>query len=138
MKKLILALSIITISFLILEFWSQEFDEPNTRAYIVITDEFSFNADIYSDWITLYPDGVSVGPISDAKDAVNKAISLWQEDSTALGSGFDAIHKQPYYARYDAKHECWKINATIPDNVLGATPLALILNDGTVLAVWYQ
>lgn len=116
----------------VLEYMSQSSHYINGRAYLIREGTFVFDEREYSGWINLYPDGHSVGEITDAKDAVNKAIMLWNEEFV----GFSSMNCQPYHADYDENFGCWRILASLPENTFGAPPVALLLDDGTVLAVW--
>ena len=131
-KKVLLIILAIVILIGVLEYMSRSSHDINGRAYWIITGAFDFDEREYSGWINLYPDGHSVGEITDAKDAVNKAITLWNEEF----GGFSSMNSQPYYADYDENFGCWRILASLPENTFGAPPVALLLDDGTVLAVW--
>ena len=120
----------------VLEYMSQSSHDINGRAYLIRERTFVFDEREYSGWINLYPDDRSVGKIVDAKDAVNKAIMLWNELYELYGGEFSAVYHQPYYAYHDADYGCWRIEAYLPENTMGEIPTALILDDGTVLAVW--
>ena len=117
-----------------LEFASQMYGEHPRRAYRILSYDFSYDARKYSSWINQYPDGKNVGHIENAKDAVNKAIALWNEETDDFGS----VYRQPYHTYHDSEQGIWLIVACVPPDTFGAIPYALIKEDGTVLAVWFE
>lgn len=137
-KKVLLIILAIVILIGVLEYMSRSSHDINGRAYYIITDTFVFDPNEYSEWIDLPSDRRSVGEITDEKDAVNKAIILWSEICQLYDGGFNAMYHQPYYAYHDADYGCWLIMASVSQYALSSMPKTLLLDDGTVLSVWYD
>ena len=133
-KKWIFALIAVTLVLIGLEFSSQMYGEHPRRAYRILSYDFSYDARKYSSWINRYPDGKNVGHIENAKDAVNKAITLWNEEQ----DGFGSVYRQHYHTYYDSEQGVWRIVAFPPENAFGAIHYVLMKDDGTVLAVWFE
>ena len=86
--------------------------------------------------IETYSISKNVGEINDPNTAILKAKELWLEK-------YSEVNNQPYnlinkkiVVLYDQKNACWCIKGTLPSNIAGAVPYALIQKDGKVLAVW--
>lgn len=86
--------------------------------------------------IERFPFDRNVGLVPDAETAIARAKELWLEKYGVInGKPYDPTHGCPISVGYDAKHDCWAVNGTLPKNGMGAVPFAIIQSDGTVLAV---
>ena len=93
----------------------------------------SFTLSDYQDEITTFSYNKNIGIISDAKTAKSKALILWKERFVEVSP--KVIKK--IEVLYDEQVQCWLIRGTLPPRMIGGVPAALILHDGTVLAVWH-
>ncbi len=78
----------------------------------------------------------NVGPVLDAETAIARAKELWKEKYGVInGKPYDPTGGRPIMVGYDAEHDCWVVNGTLPKNAFGVVPFAIIQSDGTVLAM---
>ena len=87
--------------------------------------------------IETFPSDKNVGSIDDANTAIEKSKELWIEKySVVAGQPNNPINGKPIKVYFDEKNDCWYVHGTLPSNINGAVPSALIQKDGKVLAVW--
>ena len=78
----------------------------------------------------------NVGPVPDAETAIARAKELWQETYGVINEKpYDPTRGRPIMVGYDAEHDCWVVNGTLPKNAMGVVPFAIIQGDGIVLAM---
>ena len=90
--------------------------------------------------IEQFPSTQNVGRIDNAKDAKEKAVSLWQEtfDTAPDGSKKDPTENIiQILAYFDKENDCWYLRGRLPDNMVGWVPALLVKSNGEVLAVFY-
>jgi hypothetical protein len=78
-----------------------------------------------------FPSDKNVGAVDDAETAIKIAKELWIEE-------YSKIRDAPIKVFFDKKNDCWYVCGTLPKNMLGGVPHALIQKDGTVIAVWHD
>ena len=135
MKNKIIILIIILIIFggLIIFFSSKP--KPNVE----ITDVEEFDLTNYQWEIEQFSLDKKVGLINDIDTDIERAKELWIETFNLInGNPFNPINGLPNEVFFDKKSDCWYIHGTLPENVDGGVPHALIQRDGTVLAVWHD
>lgn len=106
--------------------------------YIIDVGEFELSRyqEIIDAYAEAYPDVKNVGnigKIASDRTVVNKAKKLWIAE---LGEDCDP-NGSPIRVSYDSENDCWLVRKTLPYDWLGYVPMALIQNDGKVLAVWW-
>ena len=94
---------------------------------------------VFQDDIPIYaPDNgyENVGPVEDSKTAIQKATELF---NTHLGEfGYSTDKYILNEVLYDKKELCWCVIGNFPrPNTEGLVPMAIIREDGEVIAVWY-
>ncbi len=84
-----------------------------------------------------YPSDKNVGPTNDAETAIQKAKELYIEKFSVInGQTYDPLEYVKISIAFDENNQCWLITGTLPPDMFGAVPMALIQKDGKVLAVW--
>ena len=84
-----------------------------------------------------YPSDKNVGPTNDAETAIQKAKELYFEKFGVMnGQPFNPLKNVEITVAYDKYNQCWLVSGTLPVEIDGAVPMALIQKDGKVLAVW--
>ena len=97
-------------------------------------DVKAFDVSDYQDIIENFPSDENLGSISDAKDAVKKAETIWIKIY-----GKNVKKEKPYQVFYDAENEVWLIHGYLRPNMEGGVANILIENStGKVLAVWHE
>ena len=77
---------------------------------------------------------INVGEITDPFSAIEKAEKLWMEKLNTYDEVQECANtKKVVY--YDIKNKLWMIHGTLPNNLLGPVPVALLEENGNVLAV---
>lgn len=113
------------------------FFENESSASNQTIDNMEFNLSDYKWEIDTFYCNKNVGPVINAECAISKAKELWLDKFGVIdGKPYDPIKGRPIVVAYDKSSNCWRINVTLPENILGAAPYALIQSDGEVLAVW--
>lgn len=96
-----------------------------------------FEVEAYQWEMDNFSSNKNVGPIENAKIAVQKAKQLWiDEFSTFNNQSYNPINGRKIEVSYDADNECWLINGTLSSRTKGSVPYAIIEKEGKVLAVW--
>lgn len=84
-----------------------------------------------------FPSDKNVGQVHNSKVAIERAKELWLEEYSIInGQHYNPINGRKIEVSFDFTNECWHINGTLPSNVDGAVPHALIQKNGKVLALW--
>jgi hypothetical protein len=128
-KKILIAIGCLTISIfcgiIIMIFNSKKINVPE------------FNLTDYNWEIEHFSSNKNVGQIDNANIAIEKAKELWLEIYGMInGEPYDPTRGRKINVSFDSENDCWRIYGTLPSNVDGAVPQALIKSDGDVLAVW--
>ena len=105
----------------------------NTR-YYDSRAVYSFDMNMYSVYIEACAnDRKNVGPVTTREKALETALELWKDDHVL--SGVEVGY--PVYVSYDFANDCWRVHSSLTNpKADGAVLHALILKDGTVLAVF--
>ena len=98
---------------------------------IVIED---FDVHEYQYYINNFSVEDNVGLITDAKDLLRKAESIWVEKYGERVKG-----QKPYQVLYDEKNDIWLVRGTLHADRMGGVANILVDNStGKVLAVWHD
>ncbi len=101
------------------------------------SDVGKFDLTNYQWEIETFPSDKNVGQVDDANTAIEKSKEIWLDKYNEVnGQPYNPINGRKIEVSYDSKKECWHINGTLPPDVDGAAPNALIQKEGQVLAVW--
>ena len=97
-----------------------------------------FTIEDYELGILMFPKDENVGAIVDQEDAAQKGIDLWIKYLTINKPTlkWNPINGEPVVVAYDAESDCWLIKGTLPPEVAGVVPTAIIRANGDVVAVW--
>ena len=87
--------------------------------------------------LDIFPSDKNVGEVQDKNIAIEKAKVLWIEKYGIInGKPYDPTRGLKVNVSYNTENQCWHIYGTLPPDVDGGVPHALIQKDGKVLAVW--
>jgi len=118
----------VTVAVIVMLFYS------NKKPDLIIRE---FDASNYQWEIENFPSEENVGQVDDANTAIEKAKELWIEKySVVNGQPYDPINGRKCEVYFDHGSDCWLVTITLPSNIKGSTPRAIIKKDGTVIAVW--
>ena len=96
----------------------------------MLSDVGKFDLNEYRWEIETFSLDKNVGQVNNKKIAIEKAKSLWNEQS------YNFINERRIKVDYDCREESWHIYGTLPRNTLGGVPHAIIRKSGETLAVW--
>lgn len=107
--------------------------------YIIIIENHlpkvkNFEICNYQYYIDNFPSQENIGPVIDAKDAVNKAEQIWVR---LYG---DKIKKEkPYEVFLDEKNGIWLVRGSLRSGMMGGVAHLIVEKaSGKVLAVWHE
>lgn len=92
-----------------------------------------FDLNDYTDMVEEFPSDKVLGPVTSAKDAKEKAETVWLEIF-----GEEVKEEKSYGVSYDIDTGTWLVQGHLPIYMVGGTAHILIReSDGAVLAVWH-
>lgn len=109
--------------------------QPTKPQEYIIED---FKIADYAWGIKNFPTWGKLEAIEGVEDAAQKGIDLWVKHLTIHEERvqYDPINGEPIIVAYDEEADCWLIKGTLPPNVSGAVPTAIIRSNGEIVAVW--
>ena len=120
-----------------------DFQESQLKAESPTSDKnaednvLKFDLTNYQWGIENFPSDKNVGYVDNANTAIEKAKELWIEKYSMFGGQpYNPLDGVKIIVSYDYERDVWLINGTLPPDIDGVVPQALIQKDGKVLAVW--